>query len=149
MSYQEQANKINEDLKNFFSSDVQTLTKEQKEFILNMIIQVGQVAKFRCRSNVAYDNFISSCFSGIADCKRVGKNPDDEWLALRAFIMEVVVPTTKEEPEKEKMIRCPNCYREQPESLGACEFCMELYQEWVREQVDGRKREIEGDEEED
>jgi len=41
-----------------------------------------------------------------------------------------------------KMIKCPVCHREQPESLGSCDFCDELRMEWIREQVDGRKREM-------
>jgi hypothetical protein len=86
MSYQEQANRINKELKEFFSSDVQTLTDRQKEFILNLVIGVGQVAKFRCRSNTAYDNFISQCFRDIAVCKRVVRNEGDEWESLRAFV---------------------------------------------------------------
>jgi len=86
MSYYEQAERINKDLKQFFNSEVQTLTETQKEFLLNLIIDVGQVAKFRCRSNTAYDNFISQCFKEVAECKRVGKEIDSEWLSLRAFV---------------------------------------------------------------
>jgi len=86
MSYNEQAERINKELKEFFTSDVQTLTDRQKEFILNLVISVGQVAKFRCRSNTAYDNFISRCFRDLAVCKRVVRNEGDEWESLRAFI---------------------------------------------------------------
>jgi len=88
MGYHEQAERINTDLKNFFNSSLQQLNDEQKEFILNMIIGVGQVAKFRCRSNVAFDNFINSCFGGIAYAKRVKANPDDEWETLRAEVLK-------------------------------------------------------------
>ena len=34
---------------------------------LNTVIRFGQVAKFRCRSNIAYRNFIEACFSEVAD----------------------------------------------------------------------------------
>lgn len=33
----------------------------------------------------------------------------------------------------ELMIRCPICHREQPESLGTCDFCTEARQEYERE----------------
>ena len=86
MSYYEQANRINQEIKDFFGSPLQQLNDRQKEFILNLIIGVGQVAKFRCRSNSAYNNFISQCFKDIATCKRVVRNEGDDWESLRAFI---------------------------------------------------------------
>jgi len=86
MSYYEQAERINKEVKEFFNSDVQTLTDRQKEIILNLVISVGQVAKFRCRSNSAFDNFIKECFKEVAECKRVVRNEGDEWATLRAFI---------------------------------------------------------------
>lgn len=86
MSYHEQSERINKEIKEFFNSPLQQLNDDQKEFILNLIISVGQVAKFRCRSNTAYDNFIQSCFKDIAKTQRVPRNEGDEWLSLRAFI---------------------------------------------------------------
>ncbi len=47
---------------------------------------------------------------------------------------------------KIKMIKCPNCHREQPEELGACDFCAELREEWIKEQMDGRSKEEKEDE---
>ena len=48
-----------------------------------------------------------------------------------------------------KMIKCPRCHRQQPESMGACDFCEEERQEWIREQVEGKVREYgEGGDEE-
>ncbi len=91
MSYYEQAEHINKDLKQFLDSDLQSLSNEQKEYLLNIIIQFGQVAKFRCRSNSAYDNFTRECFKNIAECKRVAANPGDEWATLRAMIKEQVI----------------------------------------------------------
>ena len=88
MSYNEQAKRINTDLKDFFNSPLQQLNERQKEFILNMVIAVGQVAKFRCRSNTAFDGFINQCFQDVAEIKRVQANPGDEWKTLRAFIEE-------------------------------------------------------------
>lgn len=87
MSMYESASRINKEVKEFFDSPIQQLNDNQKEFIINLMIQLGQVAKFRCRSNAAYDNFIRSCFDGIADCKRVVRNDGDEWATLRAFII--------------------------------------------------------------
>lgn len=89
MSYYDQAERINKDLKDFMGSPLQQLNNNQKEFILNMIIQVGQVAKFRCRSNTAFDNFINQCFKDIAESKRVVAKEGDDWATLRAFVMEV------------------------------------------------------------
>jgi len=86
MSYQEQAVRINEDLISFFNSPLQQLDNTQKEFIMNLVIQVGQVAKFRCRNNSAFDSFISLCFKDIAECKRTKANPTDDWETLRANI---------------------------------------------------------------
>ena len=31
---------------------------------LNVLVRFGQVAKFRCRSNTAYANFINACLEG-------------------------------------------------------------------------------------
>lgn len=45
-----------------------------------------------------------------------------------------------------KMIRCPNCHREQPAELGVCENCEEARQEWQKEQQEGKHREFEDDE---
>ena len=39
--------------------------------LLNAIIEFGRVAKFRCRSNTAYKNFVEATFKGIADIKEV------------------------------------------------------------------------------
>ena len=39
--------------------------------IINTIIEFGRIAKFRCRSNVAYKNFVDACFKGIADVQEV------------------------------------------------------------------------------
>jgi len=46
------------------------------------MIRLGAVAKFRCRNNSAYDNFIKLCFDGIAKTKRVKLNPSDEYEVL-------------------------------------------------------------------
>ena len=88
MSYQEQAERINSDLKQLFGlEDVKTLKATSKEFLLNILIQFGQVAKFRCRSNSAYDNFTNCCLKDLAEAKRVKANPEDEWETLRAEII--------------------------------------------------------------
>ncbi len=31
---------------------------------LNVLLRFGQVAKYRCRSNVAYKNFVTACLDG-------------------------------------------------------------------------------------
>ncbi len=60
MSYHEQAEAINKLFKKL----------DQKD-IINAILRFGQVAKFRCRSNTAYDNFSKLCFEGIAELERI------------------------------------------------------------------------------
>jgi len=87
MSYYEQANKINTDLEQLFNSlYIREFTKEQRERILNLMIRLGQVAKFRCRSNTAYDNFIRECFKGIAETKRVPIKEGEDFEVLTATL---------------------------------------------------------------
>jgi hypothetical protein len=70
MSYHEQASKINQKLKEAFEGmDEETITK-----IVNSMLYFGQVAKFRCRSNSAYDGFTSAVFR---DIKKTGRVHDD------------------------------------------------------------------------
>ena len=89
MSYIEQAKGINEDLKSLLNRvKLEHFTATQREFLLNIFCRFGQVAKFRCRSNSAYDNFVNACFMGLADAKRVKAKETDEWETLRAFLKE-------------------------------------------------------------
>lgn len=44
---------------------------------------------------------------------------------------------------KELMIKCSVCHREQPESLGACDFCEESRQEWIQSQFNSEGYEVE------
>ena len=68
MTYQQQAERINEHLKFFFKGiSGSTALKDE---LINAILKFGQVAKFRCRSNVAYDNFSKLCFKDIAELER-------------------------------------------------------------------------------
>lgn len=65
-----QASKINGRLKNVvdklgfgkLDGDDDLLTE-----LCNTIIRFGQIAKFRCRSNAAYKNFVDSCLKGVAE----------------------------------------------------------------------------------
>jgi len=85
MSYYEQAKGINQDLTQLFNSIyIREFTIEQRERILNIMIRLGQVAKFRCRSNTAYDNFIRQCLDGIADAKRFPLKAGEEFEILTA-----------------------------------------------------------------
>lgn len=63
MSYYEQAEEINKLFKKF--------DQNTDKDIINAILRFGQVAKFRCRSNTAYDNFSKLCFQDIAELERV------------------------------------------------------------------------------
>lgn len=67
MSYQEQAEKIN---KQFLDAGLKEFDKITQDKLINTILFFGQVAKFRCRSNSAYDNFSREVFKEIAEIKR-------------------------------------------------------------------------------
>ena len=85
MSMYESAEKINQDLEQLFNSiNLSEFTTRQRETILDIIIRFGSVAKFRCRSNVAYDNFTTACFKNIAKVERVPIKLNDEFKVLRA-----------------------------------------------------------------
>src|SRR3990167_7130754 len=85
MSYYEQAKGINTDLTQLFNSRyIREFTQQQREQILNIMIRIGQVAKFRCRSNAAYDNFIRSCFDSIANCERKPIKEGEDFAILTA-----------------------------------------------------------------
>lgn len=71
MSYQTSAEIINQELKQIFKSiKTENIHPETKEKLLNTIISIGQIAKFRCRNNTAYDNFITLCYKDIAQVNR-------------------------------------------------------------------------------
>ena len=89
MSYYEQAEGINKDLVNLFNSlPINEFTREQREQILNIIIRFGQVAKFRCRSNSAYDNFVRLCYNNIASANRRPIKEGEEFEILIATLKE-------------------------------------------------------------
>lgn len=67
MSYYEQAEKINSRLIDAGIKEFDEITKEK---LINAILWFGQVAKFRCRSNSAYDNFSQLVFKEIGKLAR-------------------------------------------------------------------------------
>lgn len=75
MSMYEQAEKIKNEIDKFYTDLTYNISEEDKvkelmKDILNTMIRFGQTAKFRCRSNVAYDNFVNACFNNVADVER-------------------------------------------------------------------------------
>jgi len=87
MGMYESAKRLNEDLKGLFNSiPIEQFTNQQREEIVNIMLRFGAVAKFRCRSNTAYDNFSNACFENICVLKRVKKDEDNKFETLRAFI---------------------------------------------------------------
>ena len=89
MSMYESAEKINEDLKQlFYSENIENFTTEQKERILNILIRFGSVAKFRCRSNIAFDNFVNACYKDIANTQRVQLKDDSDFRVLQAELIK-------------------------------------------------------------
>jgi len=84
MGMYESAGAINDDLKQLFGSiNIKEFTKEQRERILDVMCRFGAVAKFRCRSNVAYDNFVTSCFKDISKVERVKLDNESDFTILR------------------------------------------------------------------
>ena len=70
MSYHQQASKINQQLQKAFEG----MDDEQVKLIINTMLWFGQVAKFRCKSNTAYDNFSNAC---LRDIVKIGRAKPD------------------------------------------------------------------------
>ena len=89
MTMYEKAKEINADLVNLFNSlPMAEFSLWQKEQILNILIRFGRVAKFRCRSNSAYKNFVSACLEEVAELQVI-KGIDkkgNEYESFRASI---------------------------------------------------------------
>lgn len=67
MTMYESASKINEELK----KELATTDTATVERLVNLMVRFGAVAKFRCRSNTAYNNFIEATIKDIGSTKRV------------------------------------------------------------------------------
>lgn len=88
MSMYEQAVKINVSLLNTMK-DVDDDTKKD---LLNILIRFGQVAKFRCRSNIAYKNFVDACFTNLAKAEEIQReNLDFKTLEVVEVLKSEVV----------------------------------------------------------
>lgn len=86
MTMYESAERINKELKGYIDHEMlRGYNKQQLEAILNVIIRFGAVAKFRCRSNIAYKNFVTACLSDIAKVEEV-KEEGKEYTVTRATI---------------------------------------------------------------
>jgi len=92
MTMYESAEKINKDLQQLFSTlNISEFSPWQQEQILNIIIRFGAVAKFRCRSNSAYKNFVTSCYMNIAVIKEVKLREDDDYTIIQAELTAMKV----------------------------------------------------------
>ena len=67
MSYNIEGKKINETIK----------TKNLDQQTIDAIVRFGQVAKYRCRSNVAYIGFLRCVFDGIGEIKTEERKNED------------------------------------------------------------------------
>jgi len=47
------------------------LTEKPSAELVNIMLEFGRVAKFRCRSNVAYKNFVEAVFDKVIQIKEV------------------------------------------------------------------------------
>ena len=70
MSYQEQADKMNKRLKELYAQSAAGMTTADWHELINLVLWYGQVAKFRCRSNAAYDNYARAVFRDLAEIQR-------------------------------------------------------------------------------
>lgn len=87
MSMYEQAEKLNTNFKQLFNSiPIEHFTTEQRELILDLIVRFGAIAKFRCRSNTAYDNFVNTTFKEIATFERIKFNDESDFTILKSKI---------------------------------------------------------------
>ena len=73
MTMYERANALNTNFKTAFE-DIDENTKRD---IINFIIEFGRVAKFRCRSNTAYKNFLDATFKDLVTIRLFPANTDD------------------------------------------------------------------------
>ena len=71
----EQADKLNCRFESMFNE--MNIKKADREAIIDLVIRFGQVAKFRCRSNTAYRNFLESTFRNLANIKEVEKQREN------------------------------------------------------------------------
>ena len=102
-SYQESAEKINEKLKAALKGvDV---PEEVLSELIDSFIWMGQVAKFRCRNNTAYENFVRLCLRDIAEAKYLpmGAGFKDDFETLR--VTKVITPAEIARREEEKRRR--------------------------------------------
>lgn len=88
LSYQEQAQKINTMLKEagLGKGGIDGTGRIDHEKVINAFIWAGQVAKFRCRNNSAYESFMRLVLKDIADVKYVPFN--EEFDVLRVVQMK-------------------------------------------------------------
>jgi len=66
MSYEKQAKNINKE----FTHNLFGMSDERAKKLIEATLYFGQVAKFRCKNNKAYDNFAKLCFKGLAELSR-------------------------------------------------------------------------------
>ena len=59
-----------EKLNNIFKECLSPCDETTKAEIINAVLWFGSVAKFRCRSNIAYENFVKSVFNEIITIKK-------------------------------------------------------------------------------
>lgn len=69
MSYHKTAERVNKNLREFLNANPM-VDDYYIEKLFNTIMEFGQTAKFRYRSNAAYDNYCRLVFDGFADIAR-------------------------------------------------------------------------------
>ena len=121
MSYVDKAVKIREMLKKAgLNSD--KLSDEEKRDLIDAMLWFGQVAKYRCRQNKAYENFSKMVFTGIATVKYVPVT--DEYDILKV----VDVCSSEQDVDKirkdlaEVSIPCAICGKIHPEGDSVAHF---------------------------
>jgi len=67
MSYHDSAKKIQPKL----ARAMEGMDEKKIRDIVDSFLWFGQVAKYRCRHNTAYDNFARACLDGICTVRRM------------------------------------------------------------------------------
>lgn len=75
MSMYTQAEKLKSRFTSMFNE--MNIKQADREAVIDLIIRFGQVAKFRCRSNTAYENFLEAVFSDLAVIRKEQRKTKD------------------------------------------------------------------------
>lgn len=82
---------LNDNLKRLFKD--KTFTSSDKEELANMFIEFGRIVKYRCRSNIAYKNFLNVVFDGVV---KIREQPVKTEFGKEFIVFKASVDTAEE-----------------------------------------------------